>query len=237
MQAVVLAGGVGARLRPLTYAIPKPLIAVGGRPIIELILEQLKASGVEEVFLATGYRAELIEAYIKDGARFGLKVSYSHEESPMGTAGPLKLLEGKLNQSVLVINGDTLTDLNFNTMLEHHLESGAMMTIGTQVHETTIPYGVLLVDDQGCVQSITEKPTITNVAMMGIYIVEPSVAELIEPGTPFNMPDLVNRLVERGDKVMNFPVKAKWMDLSTFRDYQRVNEEVSSFLDGAGENP
>jgi NDP-sugar pyrophosphorylase family protein len=143
MNAVVMCGGLGTRLRPLTYAIPKPLLPVGEKPILELIIESLREHGIREIILSVGYRAELIETYFGDGSGFRVEISYIREREPLGTAGALRLVGERVSDDFLMLNGDLLTRLDFRQMVAAHREQGADLTIGTRTHSVQIPYGVV----------------------------------------------------------------------------------------------
>jgi len=222
--AFILAGGKGIRLRPLTLEKPKPLIEVGGRPILHRVLESLSEMGVEKVYLSVNYMGEKIEESISDGSQFGLSVEYIHEQEPMGTAGPLALLRN-LNdiEELLVMNADLLSNDNFRTLVHHHRKLGNHLTIAVREHLTSIPFGVVKVDN-GVVSGIEEKPSYLDMVSAGIYCISRPVFSLIPP-SPSDMPDLINAAVASGKHVGTFPLYQRWIDVGSHGDLQRAREE------------
>jgi len=214
MRAVILAGGKGVRLRPLTYTIPKPLLPVGERPILEEIVERLKASGFLDLVIAVGYRAELIETYFRDGAQLGVRIDYVRESHALGTAGPLSLVRAALalpdDEPLLVMNGDILTDLDMGAFIEQHRRGGCELTVATREFRLQHPYGVVRTDG-GRVTGITEKPVEADVVSAGIYAVQPSALDAIPRDAFFDMPDLVNALVAAGRPVGAYPFDGEWL--------------------------
>ncbi|MCS7221682.1 MAG: sugar phosphate nucleotidyltransferase [Anaerolineae bacterium] len=229
MQAVILAGGRGTRLAPYTTVLPKPLMPIGDRPILEIILYQLKQHGFTDITIAVGYLSHLLEAYFGDGSRFGITIRYSHEDQPLGTAGPLALISNSiLNEPFLVMNGDVLTDLNFSSMYRQHCDENAAITIGLYLKEMRIDFGVLQVSDDRRVISYVEKPSFPYMVSMGVYVLSPKVLEFIPKGQRFDFPDLVNLLLERGEKVMGYPFQGEWLDIGRPEDYARAAERLHS---------
>jgi NDP-sugar pyrophosphorylase family protein len=214
MRAVILAGGKGVRLRPLTYTIPKPLLPVGERPILEEIVERLKRYGFRELVIAVGYRAELIETYFRDGSQLGVRIDYVQEAQALGTAGPLSLVRSAFElpgaEPLLVMNGDILTDLDMGAFMEQHRRSGDELTVATREFRLQHPYGVVAVED-GRVTGIVEKPVEADVVSAGIYAVQPSALELVPADTFFDMPDLVNALLARGRGVGAYQFSDEWL--------------------------
>jgi len=214
MRAVVLAGGRGVRLRPLTYTIPKPLLPVGERPILEEIIVRLKRAGVADITVAVGYRAELIETYFRDGAQLGVRIAYVREAQPLGTAGPLALVRDELppgdGAPLLVMNGDILTDLDPNDLAAYHARGGYALTVVTRQFPLTHPYGVITVEGDR-ITAIVEKPTVTDTVSAGVYVVERRVLAHIPAGQYFDMPDLVNRLIAAGEPVGAYPFEGEWI--------------------------
>ena len=178
MRAVILAGGKGVRLAPVTQVIPKPLVPLNGRPILEIVLRQLRAQGFRHVTLAVGYMAELIQAYFGDGGKLGLHIDYSFEDRPLGTAGPLALIHG-LDDTFLVMNADVLTDLDYRALMDYHKIHGGIATVSAYERQVTIDLGVI-VKDGGCrIREYVEKPSFTHLVSMGIYVFEPAILDYI----------------------------------------------------------
>ncbi|MFN0251920.1 MAG: sugar phosphate nucleotidyltransferase, partial [Kofleriaceae bacterium] len=210
----ILAGGRGVRLRPLTYTIPKPLLPIGEKPILEEIIERLKSFGMREFIIAVGYRAELIETYFRDGSQLGVQIDYVRESSPLGTAGPLGLVRDAFDlppgEALFVMNGDILTDLDVGALMDRHRASGCAMTVATRDFQLHHPYGVLKLDGER-VASIVEKPAVTDIVSAGIYAIESPALDLIPRDVAFDMPDLVNRLIADGRAVGAYHFDGEWL--------------------------
>jgi dTDP-glucose pyrophosphorylase len=219
--AVVMAGGLGERLRPFTATVPKPLLLVGNQPILERVLRQLQTHGFRHVFLSVNFMADKIQGYFQSGSAFGLKLSYLKETQPLGTAGALALLPQRPQQPFVVMNADLLTELSYSSLLDFHAAEKAALTVCVCSHETQIPYGVLELDGARVV-SIVEKPKQTVFINAGIYAVEPRCLDLIPQDTPFDMPSLIQSLLARGEKVASFPITESWLDIGQLHDYQRA---------------
>lgn len=227
MRAVLLAGGEGQRLRPYTSVLPKPLMPVGDRPIMDVIVRQLRAAGAARITVATGYLAELIEVFFGDGSKYGVAIDYFREEEPLGTVGSLALIDG-LDDDFLVMNGDVLTNLDYRRLLEDHRRSDAVATIATQRREVEISLGVLRFEDEGDPTRLTdyvEKPRIDYQASMGVYCFSPEVINHIEPGVRLDFPDLVLRLVQRGFTVRAWPSSDYWRDIGRHDDYEMALDD------------
>lgn len=229
MKAVILAGGKGRRLRPYTTVLPKPLMPLGDLPIIEVVLRQLARHGFDDVTMAVGYLAELLMAYCGDGSKFGVRLSYSKEDAPLGTAGPLALIDGlRRGDTFLVMNGDVLTTLDISAMLRHHKANAAVATIATHRREAQINYGIIESDGDGRVTAYIEKPTYTYRVSMGIYTLEPAVLDYVTPGDYLDLPDLVRRLMAANQSVMAYPFDGYWLDIGRHDDYERAVEEFET---------
>lgn len=213
-RAIILAGGKGVRMRPLTYTIPKPLLPVGEKPILEEIVERLAAAGLRTFVIAVGYRAELIETYFTDGAHFGVTIEYVRETHPLGTAGPLAQVRDGIAldpaEPLFVMNGDILTDLDARAFLDAHRASGCEITVATREYQLQHPYGVITLDGDR-VAGIVEKPAVTDVVSAGIYAIQPSALDLIPTDAFFDMPDLVNALVAAGRPVGAYRFEGEWL--------------------------
>ncbi|MBI3318259.1 MAG: nucleotidyltransferase family protein [Candidatus Omnitrophica bacterium] len=205
VKAVVMAGGEGKRLSPLTQETPKPLLPVGDRPLLEIILRQLKGAGIRQVQVATWHQSDKIANYFKDGKEFGMELSYITEERPLGTAGGLRRLETP-QQTTLVMNGDILTQMDFRSMLVYHREHQADMTVAVRRYELKVPYGVVKCQDHQVV-GISEKPMIDLFVNAGIYLLEPAAYRFIPDAERFDMTDLIQHLVEAGRPVVSFPIR------------------------------
>jgi NDP-sugar pyrophosphorylase family protein len=222
MQAVILAGGKGTRLKPFTNAIPKPLVPIGDKPILEIILKQLKFYGVTDIVIAVNHLARLIMAFFGDGESLGLKIRYSLEEKVLGTAAPLKLIEG-LHDKFLVMNGDLLTTLNFGDLYKFHQTTGAEATICIYKKDVKIDLGVIHVDGDTFI-NYEEKPTLHYMVSMGIYALSKSVLEVIPEDTKFDMPDLIHSLHAGGKAIKCYTGNYEWLDIGRLEDYEAAVE-------------
>lgn len=229
MKAVILVGGLGKRLRPLTFSIPKPLLPIGEKPLLQIVIEQLRGFGVGEIVLATGYHAELIHAFCEDGRKFGVDITYVHEDEPLGTAGPLALVRDRLSdgEHFILMNGDILTRLDFGKMVEFAQAGGLDLTTAYTTYRYESPFGVLAVED-GRIRGIVEKPTTEYFISAGIYVLTTRAVDLVPDGAFFTMPDLMSALLERGLDVGAFPIDEFWMGLETVARF----EEAIQLLDG-----
>jgi NDP-sugar pyrophosphorylase family protein len=221
MKAVVLAGGKGARLAPYTKILPKPLMPIGDMPILEVILRQMKIAGIDEVVLTVGHLSELMRAFFQDGKQLGLKISYSYEDKPLGTAGPIALIDG-LDESFLVTNGDVLTTLRFGELMRFHKEQNAAATIAAHQREVKIDLGVIQWDGQPLISGYVEKPTYDYCVSMGVYVFDPRVIQYIPRGEYLDFPDLVRKLIKAGEKVVGYTFDGYWQDLGRPDDYERA---------------
>ncbi len=215
MRAVVMAGGFGSRLRPLTEDIPKPLLEVGHKPVIEHIVAQLRHAGVRHVSVTTHFHADKIRNHLGDGSGFGIDVRYAHEETPLGTAGALASLRGG-KEPLLVINGDILTAVDFRAMHHFHRDQCADITVGVRRYEMKVPFGVLEVED-AAVRRLVEKPTYSLFINAGIYLLEPAMLDLIPTDRRFDMTDLIQRRLDDGGTVASFPIHEYWFDIGQLR--------------------
>jgi NDP-sugar pyrophosphorylase family protein len=220
VRAIILAGGKGSRLRPFTFAIPKPLVPIGEMPIIEILIRQLALRGFDRITISVSHLAALIRAVCGDGSQWGLTIDYVEEDEPLGTAGGLSLVE-TTGEPLLVVNGDTLTDLDFSKALGRH-PSEAGITICTARRQVEVDFGVLEVDDQGRLLAYREKPTLGYLVSMGVYVISPWVVEHYVPkGQRLDMPDLIRSLMANGHPVSTFDSGAFWLDLGRLDDLER----------------
>jgi len=227
MKALVLAGGKGTRLAPYTKILPKALMPIGDMPILEVLLRQMQRAGIDEVVLTVGHLAGLLQAFFQDGSQLGLKISYSYEDKPLGTAGPLSLVNG-LDDTFLVTNGDVLTTLDLRALVAYHHQRGAAATIATHVRKVNIDLGVIQFDDSNRLVGYIEKPTYELQVSMGIYVFEPRVLNYIDYKTYLDFPDLVLRLLEAGELVVGFPFAGYWQDLGRADDYEQAVQDFES---------
>jgi NDP-sugar pyrophosphorylase family protein len=224
MKAVVLAGGKGTRLAPYTQILPKPLMPIGDMPILEVLIKQMKLHGFTDIILTVGHLSHLLQSYFQDGSRYGVNIHYSHEEQPLGTAGPLSLIEG-LEKTFLVTNGDVLTALDLSELIEFHRKQGACATIAMHEREVKIDLGVIRLNGGLEVEGYIEKPSMGYRVSMGVYVFEPEVLNYIPKGQYLDFPDLVHTLLEAGKRVMGFPYDGYWQDLGRPDDYQQAWED------------
>lgn len=227
MDAVILAGGRGTRLKPFTMTIPKPLLPLGDVPIVEVVIRQLAAAGFGRVVLTLGHMAPVFSLLLGDGKRLGVTIEYCYENSPLGTAGPLRLIE-HLSDPFLVMNGDLLTTLDFRDMVERHRASGAAATIATSQRQVHVDYGVVETDDGGRLAAYREKPTIGYQVSMGINVLSREAISFIPEDGPFDMPSLMLRLAEAGRTVACHATTCYWQDIGRFDDYQRASEDFTA---------
>ena len=224
MQAVILAGGKGRRLRPYTTVLPKPLMPIGDYPILEVILRQLERSGFNEVIISTGYLHEIICAYLKSATDINLKIRYSHETTPLGTIAPLHLIDG-LEDTFLVMNGDILTDLDYSKFIDYHKKMGGIATVATYQRDVNIDFGVLKHDDNSKINEFIEKPTYHFDVSMGIYAFQKEILEHVPKDEPFGFDNLMYSLIADKADVYSYPYDGYWLDIGRPDDYERSIEE------------
>lgn len=227
MRAIILAGGKGTRLAPYTTILPKPLMPVGDMPILAIIIRQLQQHGFNEITLAVGHLAELLMAYCGDGSKFNVKIDYSREEQPLGTAGPIALVPN-LADTFLVMNGDLLTTIDYTAMLKYHRQRGALATLACYQRDVKIDLGVIETDADGWVSDYIEKPTYHYSVSMGIYMFEPEILNYIPKGQRLDLPELVLKLMRDGKKVNVFNFDGYWLDIGRHDDYERAIEEFAA---------
>ena len=226
LRAVVMAGGFGTRLRPLTEELPKPMLPLGSRPLLELIVEQLRDAGIRQVNVATHYKGDVISDHFKDGQDFGVDIRYVKEDQPLGTVGALSLLE-ESEEPLLVINGDILTRVDFRSMLHFHREHNADLTVAVRQYELSVPYGV--VDTDGvAVRGISEKPVVRQFINAGIYLLSANVRRMIPNGQPYDIPDLIQLLLKEGRPVVCFPIREYWLDIGKADHYDQAKSDIAN---------
>jgi NDP-sugar pyrophosphorylase family protein len=229
-RAVIMAGGEGRRLRPLTESTPKPLVEVGGRPLVELMIERLRRTGMTDITIALHHKSELIRERLGDGSRLGVKIDYALEPSPLGTMGALTLLRDRLDAPFFVVNADILTKCDFRAMWEYHRsEHGAAMTVGVSLHQVNIPYGEFTLHE-GRVTRVEEKPHKEFPVNAGIYLLDPSAIDLIPPGKFFDATDMIRALVDGGRVVAAYLIREYWLDVGRLHDLEKANRDVAEGL-------
>ncbi len=225
-RVVLMVGGLGTRLRPLTEHIPKPMLKVGNKPILETIILNFKKYGFTNIILSVSYKSEIIEEYFKDGKEFGVNIEYIHENKRMGTAGALSLIREKLNEPFFVMNGDLLTNINFENMMEYHLSSSAIATMGVREYDFQVPYGVVNVDGEN-ILSIEEKPLYNFFVSGGIYVLDSKVLDFMPNNEFFDMPTLFETIIENKMKSVSFPIREYWLDIGRLEEFEKANNEYS----------
>jgi NDP-sugar pyrophosphorylase family protein len=226
MRAVVLAGGEGRRLQPYTFVLPKPLVPLGGVPVLQHLLAWLRRNGVTDVTLAVGYLAPMIEAYFAARPPKGLRLEFLHEPKPLSTVGPLALVRPRLTETFLVVNGDTHTNLNLRAMLRLHRKRRAVATVA--VHRRTVPVdlGVIRTDARGRMTGFTEKPTLSYIASMGVNLFEPEVLDAIPAGRPLGFDKLMLKLLKKRRPVQTYTHPGFWFDIGRAEDYRLAQENL-----------
>ena len=226
---VLMAGGEGRRLRPLTESTPKPLLRVAGKAILEHIIERFVAERFRHFYVSVNYKAEMVREKLGDGSRWGVEIRYIEEDQPLGTAGPLGLLEDVPDLPILVMNGDLITNVNFANMLAFHRESGAQATMAVREYEFEVPFGVVRVQGDR-MAAIDEKPVHSFLVNAGLYVLDPSVLKLVGRNEAVDMPDLFRRVVSGGKHAAVFPVQEYWLDVGRHDDFDRARAEFGQEL-------
>lgn len=225
-KVVLMVGGLGTRLRPLTEHTPKPMLKVGNKPILETIILNFKKYGFTNIILSVSYKSEIIEKYFGDGLKFGVSIEYIHEKKRMGTAGALSLIREKLAEPFFVMNGDLLTNVNFEYMLEYHLKNSSIATMGIREYDFQIPYGVVNTSNKK-ILSIDEKPVHKFFVCGGIYILDKSVLDIIPYNEFYDMPTLFEKLIKNDIKSISFLIREYWIDIGKIEEYEKANNEYS----------
>jgi dTDP-glucose pyrophosphorylase/CBS domain-containing protein len=224
LSAVIMVGGYGKRLLPLTEQLPKPMLPVGDRPLLELTIQQLRRSGIRDISLTTHYLPESIVQYFGDGSAFGVRLNYVKEDQPLGTAGGLKLVK-RTDNPFLVINGDVITGVPFQEMLNFHREHHALLTVGVRKYDVDVPFGVVELEEVH-VNYIREKPSFNFFINAGAYLLEPEVCDFIPSGRRSDMTELIQTLIEAGKIVVSFPIMEYWLDVGRHEDYAKAQQDV-----------
>lgn len=233
-RVVIMAGGLGTRLRPLTDEYPKPLLAVGGKPILETIIEGFAEQGFKRIFIAVNYKAEMIRNHIGTGERWGVEIEYLHEGIRLGTAGALSLLPEKLNAPVIVMNGDLITRINYDNLLQFHVTQGASATMAVREYDFQVPYGVVRLDGER-IEAIEEKPVQKFFINAGIYALSPDVMEYLPAETLFDMTTLFEHLIAAGKPVAAYPLREYWLDIGRLEEFERAQTDWTTNLGHAAQ--
>jgi len=228
-HVVIMAGGKGMRLRPLTENTPKPMLEVGGKPILETIVRRCAEAGFADVHISVNHCAEVIKRHFGDGAALGVRIRYIEEDRPLGTAGPLGLVAAGLDRAALVMNGDVLSKVDPGRMLDFHDAHGSAATMGVREYEFQVPYGVVDLDGHR-IRGMREKPVERHFINAGLYVIEPAVSSLIARGEPCDMPDLFERARGAGLLTAAYPIREYWVDIGRLDDYRRANDEFAAIF-------
>lgn len=233
MRALILAGGKGSRLRPWTISVPKPLIPIGERPIMEIIIKRLKKFGFRNFVVSVGYMGELVEAFFQNGEKLGVKIDYIRESAPLGTAGPLSLIINRYNfkpdESILLMNGDILTRINFKELISYHERNNYDLTVAVKKFDFQFPYGILKIKNK-IINSVAEKPLYHYDVSAGIYILKVGILKLIHKEKYFNMPQFIELLIKKRRKVGAYVFKKQWLAVEEQADLERININLESWL-------
>jgi dTDP-glucose pyrophosphorylase len=219
---MLMAGGLGKRLQPLTENCPKPLLKVGDKPVLETIMESFAEQGFKHFYISVNYKADMIIEHFGDGSRWAVKIEYLHENKPLGTAGALGLLPTKPQKPMLLMNGDILTKINFGQILDFHKKNGTEATIGVKQQYSQIPYGVV-VFRKNRLKYIEEKPMQHYFINAGLYVLNPDVLDFVPVDSYFDIPDLFKLILQKDKEVAVFPIREYWIDIGRFDDYERAN--------------
>jgi NDP-sugar pyrophosphorylase family protein len=225
LQAVIMAGGFGTRLRPLTDDTPKPMLHIGGKPLMERTIENFQKAGISRINVTTHYLPEKITRHFGTGQKFGVEMNYVSEDQPLGTAGALRLID-ESNEPLLVINGDILTDVDFRALVKFHQEHNAAMTVAVRQYDIQVPYGVVDAS-RGIVKGLREKPTLNFLVNAGIYLLEPTVRKYIPEDRRYDMTDLISALLAHGETVVGFPIMEYWLDIGKHDDFEKAQEDIN----------
>jgi len=223
-KVVLMVGGLGTRLRPLTENTPKPMLKVGNKPILQTIVEKFAEYGYTNIVMCVNYKSHIIQDYFEDGSKFGVSIKYILEEQRMGTAGALSLLKEKPTESFFVMNGDLLTNVNFEHLDNYHILNHSMGTMCVREYDFQVPYGVVNIDGSR-ILSIEEKPTHKFFVSAGIYMLSPEVLDYIPQNQFYDMPTLFEKLISENKNVISFPLREYWLDIGRIEEYKKANEE------------
>ena len=226
---VLMVGGLGTRLMPLTKDKPKPMLKVGGKPILQTIVEGFARYGFTNITMCLGYKSNLIQNFFKDGKEFGINIDYIVEEEKMGTAGALTLIKKEFNEPLFVMNGDLLTNIDYGKVIDFHKNNNSKATMCVSKYDIKVPYGVINISNEE-ITSIQEKPIHSFFVNAGIYLIEPECIDIIPKGEFYDMPTLFERLIENNEKIISFPLNEYWIDVGRLEDFKKANNEYSAIF-------
>ena len=229
-RVILMVGGLGTRLRPLTENTPKPMLNVGGKPILQTIIERFRDYGFKNITLCVNYKAEMIKEYFEDGSKFGVNIDYVIENKRMGTAGALSLLKEKPKEPFFVMNGDILTNINFENMLEYHLEHNSTATMAVREYDFQVPFGVVKMENNE-IKAIEEKPTYKFFVSAGIYMLNPECIDYIPKNEFYDMPTLFEDLIKDNKKTFSFPIREYWLDIGRIEEYDKAQIEYKRIFE------
>lgn len=233
MKAVILAGGLGTRLRPFTEVIPKPLLPIGEKAVLEIQIEHFKSHGFDEIVLATNYKSDYIEKFFGDGSRYGVTLTISKEETPLGTVGPLTLVRDTLTEPFVVMNGDILTSLDFTRFYQFALGQESLLTLAIKKMITPFAFGDIFFEGDR-VTGIEEKPDLINYILAGIYVMKPAIFQFIPEGTYFGMDSLIKLMLQKEAPVTKYEMLEYWLDIGRVDDYKKAQEMYTDHQSGNG---
>lgn len=230
MKAILLAGGRGTRLYPLTFSIPKGLLPAGEKAILEIIIEKLKTAGIKDIYLATGYKSELIKSYFNNGSKYGVKIKYFTEQKPLGTAGPIRKIVKKFNikEHFIVMNGDLLTSVDFAKMRRFHMLKKSILTVGIKDIIQQVPYGVVSLREDEVI-GVIEKPRKQFSISTGIYLLNPQAVEYIPKDRYYDITDLINKLIQSNKKVVGYNIKEYWLALDRADHFEKAAKDIKKW--------
>ncbi|WP_108063715.1 nucleotidyltransferase family protein [Poseidonibacter lekithochrous] len=230
-KVILMVGGLGTRLRPLTEKTPKPMLKVGNKPILQTIVEKFAEYGYKNIIMCVNYKSHIIQDYFKDGKEFGVNIEYILEKQRMGTAGALSLLKDKPSEPFFVMNGDLLTNINFEHLDDYHTLNGSIGTMCVREYDFQVPYGVVNIEDSKVV-SIEEKPIHKFFVSAGIYMLSPNILEYIPKNKFYDMPTLFEKLINENKNIVSFPLREYWLDIGRIEEYRKANEEYDEIFEG-----
>ena len=236
MKAVILAGGLGTRLRPFTEVIPKPLLPLGEKSLMEIQIHALRDNGVAEIFIATNYMSDYVEAFLGNGSKHRVKLSFSREEQPLGTCGPLSLLRNALTEPFILMNGDILTKLDFRKLYDFACQQDSLMTVATKIISHPFQFGSVQVDGENRLVGIEEKPNLRFEILAGIYCMKPAVLNFIPENEYFGIDTLLLKLLRDKRKVSRYLIREYWVDIGQIEDYTTAREAYAEHF-SAKEHP